>query len=337
MNKKIAIAVGSAAAVAFTGAAFAADLEIINSSEGYGSPMMAGKFVPPFIAADCQANPSTLNITGWSGVTASTTLACNDHGDHILHSAATWDFFGNEDLVPQQDSNWGMGVNAAPPGSWGFAMIDPFGYGLGLADGDGVSYFNGLTDAWTNQLDAQNNPERAMGTPGGRLRMMGHESHREFWIDQTVVTYVQAWESLGGSDEFAQNFRSQLSWRGAVTDEAASHIDQRLEQSVGLGQAAFEASRQTLQSAFAVTSSGANTTTDVEVAEGDIDAGLAGDGIGQLVAQDIEGFFFSCMNCDSQDMVDSSVTHAFAPDPTTVWFQDYQSGWNVVPTVVHAP
>lgn len=328
MNKKIAIAVGSAAAVAFTGAAFAADLEIINASEGYGSPMMAGKFVPSFISADCQANPSTLNISGWSGTTSSSTGACNGHGDHALHAAATENFFGNSDLVVQQDSNWGMGTTAAAPGSWGYSMIDPF------RDAGTVTYFAGLTDAWTGVSDAIANPERAMGVPGGKLRMMGHESHREFWIDQTVVGYVVAWESLGGSDEFAQNFRSQLSWRGANTPTALAHIDQRLEQSVALGQAPFEASRQTLQSAFAVTA-GPNTTTDVEVGEGDVD--MPGGGLGQLVAQDIEGFFFSCLNCDSSDLTASGATHAFDPDPVTVWFQDYQSGWNVVPTVVHAP
>lgn len=325
MNKKIAIAVGSAAAVAFTGAAFAADLEIINSSEGYGNPNAAGAFVPSFIQADCAANATTLNVSGWSGTTFSDTGACNGHGNHILMAASQENFFGNSDLVPQQDSNWGMGMgNVAAPGSWGFSMIDPF------MDSGVVTYFSGLQDAWTNVADAIANPERAMGIPGGRLRGMGHESHRDFWIDQTVVGYVQAWESIGGSDEFAQNFRSQLSWRGADTETALAHIDQRLEQSVALGQAAFEASRQTLQSAFAVTS-GVNTTSDVETGEGETTD------IGQLVAQDIEGFFFSCMNCDSSDLTASGVTHAFDPDPVTVWFQDYQSGWNVVPTVVHAP
>lgn len=347
MNKKIAIAVGSAAAVAFAGAAIAADLEIVNASEEYVDPAVAFGNVPvmPTINGDCTA---TFSAVG----------SCSLHGGETPAAAANNSFFdpAGPFIV---DVDW-MNITG-----YGLGLNDAFDNGLFSTGAGNHSYFAGLNWAWTNVDDALANPE----IPQGAIQMMGtmapHNNHRELWIDQTVVGYVVAWDSIGASDEFAQNFRSQLAWNGSNVKTALAIIDQRLEQSVNLVADAadhtwltadvggvYEASRQTLQQAFKVYA-GPNTGIDPEGsdhlggmgggAEGDVETtsldGTDHGGVNQLVSQDVEGFFFSCLGCDSADLLGSTGGtggHALSGVPTVFTFQDYLTVLQTVPTVKHA-
>lgn len=152
---------------------------------------------------------------------------------------------------------------------------------------------------------------------------------RDNWVDQLVVGYVEAWASLGGSDHFAENFRSQVLFDHndpTLDFNTLVSVDQRLEQSVELGQAQYEASRQTFQQAFQSLSDQATGT-----------AGVNGLAVGQLVSQDVEGFFFSCMGCDSEDLISSGgASHALSAPPMATVFDDYLTVLQTVPTVKHA-
>jgi hypothetical protein len=163
---------------------------------------------------------------------------------------------------------------------------------------------------------------------------------RDQWIDQTVATYVESWPVLGGDLHFAQNFRSQVGFDptfSVLNSGTQIWVDQRLQQSVELSGAFttqptdptntvgganqdFIQGRQTFEQAIATNSApgfggllGAHT-------------------IGQLVSQDVNGFFFSCLNCD----VPGSYEHDFTPAKLDVYYQPYTAGWYVVPTIVHA-
>jgi len=361
MNKKVSIAVGVAAAVAFTGTAMANNTQTINTSEAYVSATIAAAFVPEFVTADC---------TGALGTSLSTNN-CNDHGAVSAANAAGTTiiftnapggteanngFFNNGDMMPVLNFDvWSGGIQHA---AW--KNDPPFSSGLMSWDrSDGSSYFAGLSLAWTGYSDAaKGHSEFPMGAP---IMAGGGESVREEWIDQTVVGYVESLAATqGGGTEasnYDMNFRSQLSWigTGTGTDLGTSavyaHIDQRLEQDLTLDDngLAFEASRQTLQTAFAVN---ANTgaTTDPEgggiagiggtgpnegaVSTSTGNAGMlaTGQGIGQLVTQDIEGWFYSCLNCDS---VDNSAVHAFTPFEQSLTFMPYTNTWRDLPSISH--
>jgi hypothetical protein len=161
---------------------------------------------------------------------------------------------------------------------------------------------------------------------------------RDEWINQIVTGYVEAWESLGGDEHFAQNFRSQVGYdpHDLILDSGTQvWTDFRLEQSVELSGAFTTrasdpgdvitpgdntdgiAGRQTFQVAFAAVS-----------------AGVGGVAVrfGQMVSQDVEGYLMNCFNCDNPQ---AGFTHSFEPEPQDLTFMPYQSGWNVVPTVVH--
>ena len=325
MNKKISIAVGVAAAVAFTGTAMANNTQTVNSSEGYVDLSIAAAFVPEFVTADCSSP-----IGGNTG-------NCNDHGAVAAGNAAGTTIvfagggteanagvFANPDMIVVLDNAvWTAGVQHS---AWTNAA--PFSSGLMSFDrSDGSSYFAGLTNAWTGYDDAAAKGEFAMGAP---IMSDGSEAVREEWVDQTVVGYIESRTTpITGGINYEQNFRSQLSWVGSNVATAAAHIDQRLEQDLSLddGGLAFEASRQTLQTAFAV-DSGPNATTDVEIGEGS----TAGGGIGQLVTQDVEGWFYSCLNCDSTT---NAVSHAFTPFETSLTFMPYTNTWRDLPSISH--
>jgi hypothetical protein len=168
---------------------------------------------------------------------------------------------------------------------------------------------------------------------------------RDRWLDQVVAGYVQSWESLGGDLHFAQNFRSQVGYDGTSEVLAANTevwTDFRMQQSVELsGAFTTEASdpgdlttpgdnldgiagRQTFEQAIA-TESLAN-----------LGFLRTSDSIGQLVSQDVEGYLFTCLNCDTPDLVASGAAHAFEPDKLDLTFMEYDAGWNTVPTVVHS-
>jgi len=151
----------------------------------------------------------------------------------------------------------------------------------------------------------------------------------------------------GGDLHFAQNFRSQVGYDGTALALAANTEiwgDFRLQQSVELSgaftteasdpgdlttpgdNADFEAGRQTFEYAIATESLGnfGWTFSNKDSTE-----------FGQLVSQDIEGYFFTCFNCDTPDLVASGVAHAFEPNKLDLTYMEYESGWNVVPSVIH--
>jgi hypothetical protein len=169
---------------------------------------------------------------------------------------------------------------------------------------------------------------------------------RDRWLDQAVAGYVQSWESLGGDLHFAQNFRSQVGYDGtaqSVEPNTEVWTDFRMQQSLELSGAFTTAAsdpgdlttpgdnldgiagRQTFEQAIA-TESLANFGF------------LRSPGsIGQLVSQDVEGYLFTCLNCDTPDLVASGAAHAFEPDKLDLTFMEYDAGWNQVPTVAHGP
>jgi hypothetical protein len=59
--------------------------------------------------------------------------------------------------------------------------------------------------------------------------------------------------------------------------------------------------------------------------------------IGQMVAQDVNGYFSSCVNCDTATTEALNQEHAFTPAKLDLTFMPYAAGWQTVPTVIHAP
>jgi hypothetical protein len=173
---------------------------------------------------------------------------------------------------------------------------------------------SGLPTAWLAALQA--NPVDPLTAPAIDVRTQ--------WVDQIAIGYVQ-------SSGFAQNFRSQISFGNSWNEagdgginrdstcagnaaECSALIDQRLEQgdssqTNGIGLA--ENTKQAFQQSFGLVST-VNTTSDPEF-NGDADA-IA---IGQNVEQTGEGFFYSCLNCNS-----SLNEHAFTP-PVKLTYQTW--------------
>ncbi|MBI5137532.1 MAG: hypothetical protein HZA24_09425 [Nitrospirae bacterium] len=143
---------------------------------------------------------------------------------------------------------------------------------------------------------------------------------RDQWVDQVVAGYVAALPALGGDANFAQNFRSQMAMAGsslnALTEVAT---DQRTEQVVALGGTAFEGSRQTFQQATAALSAAGFGS-------------LQGSNWGQLVTQDVEGWLYTCINCDSSG---NNVSHAFTPIDMGMSFMPYTNTWRSLPSIAH--
>jgi hypothetical protein len=349
MNRKISIAIGTAAAVAFTGAAMASDLVTINSSEGY-TAIGSEAFLPGFLRNDCGHQDGSATYGFISG-------SCPEHGQTMVSLAANGGFWTGGDAVPVHENNEASGYQML------YGIGDAFDNGLFRTDG--TSYFSGLTLGWDTVGDALNNgPDLPMGAP-----TTSGANEREQWIDQTVIGYVETKLDTDGNQgnggegptTLAQNFRTSLTFTGGETDItlASNHIDQRLEQMVELtlgsnnpngttgepGNAnEFEASRQTLQMAFALDAAsnpagdggaglGSGTTTDPD----QNNEAHGPEQQGQLVSQDVEGFFFSCMNCDTAQLELAGTAHAFTPIGIDAHFMPYVAGWQTVPTVVHAP
>jgi hypothetical protein len=336
MNRKISIAVGTAAAVAFTGAAFASDLVTINSSEGYTS-LGSEAFMPGFLRADCGHQDGTATYGFISG-------SCPEHGETMVSLAANGGFWTGGDAVPVHSNS----------SRSGYQMLDGIGdaFDNGLFRTDGTSYWTGLTYAWNTIGDAVADAQAPQGSHDPGPFSSGHD----WWLDQTVIGYVETLRDTDGNQgnggeaetTLAQNFRVSITQVGSTDlNLVQNHIDQRLEQMVELvdgsnnpnavpgmtDPAAFEASRQTVQMAFAV-DSGPNLTTDHTT--GSLN-GHDPEVYGQLVAQDVEGFFFSCINCDTQALEDAGVAHAFTPEAIDAHYMPYVAGWQTVPTVIHAP
>jgi len=330
MNRKITLAVGTAAAVAFTGVASASDMLTINQTEGYVGSGLAANFIPTFVGDDCDA------VLG-----ATSTTGCADHGFHMVAQAVMGIFWSSGMAVPLFPS--------PDPDEDQWALVGPTGsnpFGSGIFRENGTSYWTGLNFA-CNTVDDANGVTGALNCAGMGAppdydppgpNTAGGQTRQQEWIDQTVIGYVESIRDANGDDQpdtggdvtLAQNFRIQFNMTGTSLQAGAvgSHIDQRLEQMVELdGATGFmdgDASRQTLQQAFGVNASSSGNPT--------ADGGGGHFMLGNLVAQDIEGFFFSCMSCDSDV---NSGDHAVTPSLIEVRYQPYLTGWDVVPTITH--
>jgi len=336
MNRKVTFAVGTAAAVAFTGVASASDMLTINQTEGYVGSNLSASFIP-WVLGECDAAGG-----------GTSTIGCPDHGYALVTQAAgdplnigEGNYFTGGDAVPQfpspdpDEDQWGL---VGPTGD------NPFMSGIFREDG--TSYFTGLNFA-CDTVDDANGVTGALNCAGMGAppdydppgpNTAGGQTRQQEWIDQTVIGYVESIRDANGDDQpdtggdvtLAQNFRIQFNMTGTSLQAGAvgSHIDQRLEQMVELdGATGFmdgDASRQTLQQAFGVNASSSGNPT--------ADGGGGHFMLGNLVAQDIEGFFFSCMSCDSDV---NSGDHAVTPSLIEVRYQPYLTGWDVVPTITH--
>ena len=335
MNKKVTVAVGVAAAVAFAGVASANNTQTIMSSEAYVPLSIASGFVPEFVTQDCTSGGATgIGVVGNTG-------NCNGHGAVAASAAAGVDigeglpgYFNNPDMMPVFNTTvFNVGMEHS-----GYANIAPFASGLfrrsqGGAVGGRSNYFTGLMNAWTGLDEALTAGDKPMGV--GTLA--GDHTERELWIDQTVVGYVMSLDANGDSN-YDQNFRAQLSWDGADLATSLAHIDQRLEQDLTLqdGGTPFEASKQTLQMAFAAASDTGATTNPDALPGGAANLGAGGSrSVAQLVTQDVEGWFFSCIGCDTPEL--GTTGHAFEPADQQYTFMPYTTTWNSVPTITHAP
>jgi hypothetical protein len=167
--------------------------------------------------------------------------------------------------------------------------------------------------------------------------------NRDQWVDQTVSGYIEAWGILGGDAHFAENFRSQIGYNpaAAILDSGTlTATDQRIQQSVELsGAFTTEASdpgdaispanlddvagRQTFEQAMRTLSH-----PSLEGINVDFD---------QMVSQDVNGYFLSCLNCDTATTEALNQEHAFTPAKLDLTFMPYAAGWQTVPTVIHAP
>jgi len=340
MNRKISVAVGAAAAVAFTGAAYASDLLTINNTDGYVDPSVAASFVPYFLqpGGDCGAS-----IGGTS------TVGCPDHGGELVAQAAgvsLTNFWSGGDAVPQfpvdpETAFWGV---------VGHTDDNPFGSGIFRSDG--TSYFSGMTwsagycDTETEADSATGSNCFGMGAP--TLTGTFGFTRQQEWVDQVVVGYVESIRDSDGNQQgdpggditLAQNFRQQYNTVGTAATAQRYQLDQRLEQMVELdGKTGSndtlgngDASRQTLQQAFL--KGRATTTNTFPATLGNPTQQGGGGGFtqnGQLISQDIQGFFMSCFNCDNGE----TPGHARTPEFLDVQYQPYVAGWDTVPTIVH--
>lgn len=59
---------------------------------------------------------------------------------------------------------------------------------------------------------------------------------------------------------------------------------------------------------------------------------IQGNNWGQLVTQDVEGWLYTCLNCDSTA---NNVTHAFTPINLGMTFMPYTNTWRDLPSISH--
>jgi len=219
--------------------------------------------------------------------------------------------------------------------TWCIANIGAFICGFLTAEQKGDIY------AAVNFPGVQTNQ---CGTQQNALINETNCKNRDDWIDQTVVGYVEAWDSLGGDKHFAQNFRSQVGYdpNDTILDSGTQvWTDFRLEQSVELSGAFTTrhsdpgdtitpgdnmdgiAGRQTFQQSMF-----AESTQDFGWLFPNSDVGLT---IGQMVSQDVMGFIMTCLNCNQP----GGNQHVFTPAELDLYYQPYTAGWDSVPTIVH--
>jgi hypothetical protein len=292
--------------------------QTINSSEVPLDITTITAFTPLFVQNQCTAT------TGSTG-------DCSVWGSQVVTNAGGGtSYFNNPELIPVLNGDvWSGGIQNS-----GWSNTEPFSSGLMSWDrSDGSSYFAGLDVSWTGYSDAEANPVLPMGVPS---MPNGSESVREEWIDQTIIAWTETLDEFGDTTQVG-NFRSRLSWMGSDVTTSWAHIDQRWEEMIMLDPngLAFEASRQTMQTAFAVGApTGADPDPTVGV-EGVIGVDPAGwpnsSGVGQLITQDVEGWFSSCLSCDPEGTLRVAFTPMFQP----MTFMPFDPFWIDVPSISH--
>lgn len=346
----IAIAVGVVVSVCPVKTGNAANTQSVNTSEGYVSMPTANAFVTAFVNEGCQNMAGSTAPGPGCGVQAqyAVTAAAGLTGAVNPGGATINQYFANANLMPvldgsvfsagMQNSGWN---NAVPFANGIFDVLDVTnGIRDNTATGNttALAYFSGLMNSWSNAAAAATAGDRPIGAPT-RGAFGATVTERQLWIDQTVVAYIVSTtgtDGLTGTDDFIQNFQTQLAWSGSDLATSLAQTDGRLEQQVALDTVngiPFIATQQTLQSAVQTLGTLPNTTPDPSVGSGAA-APLpngAGVAVGQLVSQDIEGWFLTCVNCDS-----SSVPTAlhFGALPL-VRFQPYGNEFLRTPTIIH--
>jgi hypothetical protein len=183
------------------------------------------------------------------------------------------------------------------------------------------------------------------GTKQNDLQNLANCGNRDAWMDQAVVAYAASWDSLGGDDHFAQNFRSQVGYDGLAANlDATTEVwtDFRLEQSVELsGAFTTEATDpgDAMSPANMDNIAGRQTFRQTIATESLDSFGFLRfpGAIAQMVAQDVNGYFMSCLNCDTATTAALNDEHAFTPAKLDLTFMPYTAGWQTVPTITHAP
>jgi hypothetical protein len=201
---------------------------------------------------------------------------------------------------------------------WCLATIGPFICGVLTSEQRGELYAAvHFPEAQTLECGSQQN---------GQVNETNCKN-RDEWVDQVVTGYVMSIPATPANRMYVQNFRSQMGYDPAATVlDSGTQVaaDFRMEQSVGLGQDPFEAERQTIQQALATRS-----TQDF----GWIPTDAGGQRIGQLVSQDVQGYFMSCLNCDNGT---TAISHAFPPPELDLALLPYEADWQSVPLVALA-
>ncbi|MFQ5508327.1 MAG: hypothetical protein ACE5FN_03210 [Leptospirillia bacterium] len=351
-----AVLVAAALEIVCGGTVFAGQTVTTNTSTGYVDAASVAPLVADFVRNECNA---PLNGTSSGGAL---TDACTVRGEAAVLSTSAGELWDVGAFVPR--------VSSLPSGGWWNSSNETAFNNNIFSDqnGDGTLdsyYFNGIGMAtngssgvnWTDIADAIAAPSLPLGAPTV-ASIADAVNVRDFWIDQVVVGYVvskgdnAAWggneNQMGDATEattLIQNFRSQLGSIGVDPADYLTLVDQRLEQSVALSPtAAYEARLQVFQQAFGVASGyddgsgyNGNVTTDPSINEGSLALSVAaGDpnGLAQMVSQDIMGYFFSCMNCDSLNV---PTAHRFEPPYTPPDFIPWDPNWDHVPTIQHGP
>lgn len=303
MRKSIVkgILTGMVVAVGLMGStAMASETYTINASEMYKN---GDAFVHKFATEDCTASVSTMGT-------------CNEHGMHAVMKWANDTFFdgmGDSSLgtgmVPGYDASAGGGYDLS--GNFNaFATVD--------SPTSGQLLSLSLPADWVAALRTNGSAPLTAPTSINNVTEM---EEREMFIDQILIGYVET------GDSFAMNFRTQLTFgdsnynprmdadnftrtdcAGAMmAANCATIIDQRLEQGdtdmenlIGDGNyggdAASSQGDERIISAFqqnfsAVGNVGNVSNTNTE--------GMGGMGMtqDQNIEQNMEGYFYSCMNC----------------------------------------
>ncbi|MFQ5456493.1 MAG: hypothetical protein ACE5EA_09890 [Nitrospirota bacterium] len=298
MKKTIIMAIATLTVISLIGGSvYAGDTFTVNSTEGNGKQgtQLRNAYVPFMNMCTVSSN----GITGGN---------CTTHGKNSISAWIAGTFFDTTgEYVPQFDDTEGSGFTS---------QLQKSAFAVG----------QGLPSAWLTVLinTAPDSPLTTDAFDSGDL-------NRTEWVDQIVIKY-------SASSNFVQNFRSQISFGDSVdasngqinrsatcatsVEKCLALIDQRLEQGDQRLESGntIEDLRYAFQQAFAATS-GINLTTDPDGGTSNATVNRGEEtGMGQNIEQNMEGYFYSCLNCNGAAGPDSS--HAFSP-PVKLTYQTW--------------